>query len=131
MEANLLLDSFVTQLWFSFGWKGLRVESVYMYSLFCSGASISLVASYIAVPCIIIGYVWGRGLHKQTWKGWSWDSLTQWSLFFKLGIPGLLMVCFEWWTFEISTIVAGAVDELQLAVNTVLMQFGMINFAVR
>ena len=41
------------------------------------------------------------------------------------------MVCFEWWTFEISTIVAGAVDELQLAVNTVLMQFGMINFAVR
>ncbi len=97
----------------------------------CSGASISLVVSYIVVPCIIIGYVWGRGLHKQTWKGWSWDSLTEWGLFFKLGIPGLLMLCFEWWTFEISTIVAGAVNELQLAVNTVLIQFGLINFAVR
>ena len=41
------------------------------------------------------------------------------------------MECFEWWTFEISTIVAGAVDELQLAVNTILMQFGLISFAVR
>ena len=41
------------------------------------------------------------------------------------------MECFEWWTFEISTIVAGSVDELQLAVNTILMQFGLISFAVR
>ena len=102
-----------------------------MMLLHCSGSSISLVISYMVTTVIAIGYVWGRGLHKQTWKGWSWDSLTEWSLFFKLGIPGLLMECFEWWTFEISTIVAGAVDELQLAVNTILMQFGLISFAVR
>ena len=70
-------------------------------------------------------------MHRQTWKGWSWDSLTEWSLFFKLGIPGLLMECFEWWTFEISTIVSAAVNELQLAVNTIYMQFGLISFAVR
>lgn len=95
------------------------------------GSALSLVMSYIFTPFFLIAYVWGRGLHKQTWKGWSWDSLTEWSLFFKLGVPGLLMICFEWWTYEISTIVAGSINELQLAVNTILMQFGMIMYSVR
>ena len=104
---------------------------VHIITCYCSGSSISLVVSYTATPIIVIGYVWGRGLHKQTWKGWSWDSLMEWGLFFKLGIPGLFMTCIEWWTFEISTIVAGSVDELQLAVNTVLMQFGFVTYAVR
>ena len=41
------------------------------------------------------------------------------------------MICFEWWTYEITVLVTGSVDELQLAVNTVVMQFGTILFMVR
>ena len=95
-----------------------------------SGTALSFVISYVSAPVILVAYVWFRGLHKLTWKGWSWESMTEWGLFFKLGIPGLLMICFEWWTYEISAIVAGTVSELQLAVNTVLMQFGVLTFAV-
>ena len=104
---------------------------ILLHSLGHRGSSLSLVLSYVFTPVILVAYIWGRGLHKQTWKGWSWESLTEWGLFFKLGVPGMFMLCFEWWTFEISTVVAGAIDELQLAVNTVLMQFGMIIYAVR
>ena len=96
-----------------------------------SGLSVSLVVSYIATPTVVIAYVWGKGLHKKTWKGWSWESLTEWKLFLKLGVPGLLMICFEWWTYEISVIVNGSISELQLAVNTVVMQFAMILYSVR
>ena len=101
-----------------------------MMSSSYSGTALSLVISNVASPVILITYVWFRGMHKLTWKGWSWESLTEWGLFFKLGVPGLFMLCFEWWTYEISAIVAGTISELQLAVNTVLMQIGTILFAV-
>ena len=38
----------------------------------------------------------------------------------KIGIPGLLIMCFEWWSFEISFLVTGAIDKTQLGVNSIM-----------
>ena len=40
-------------------------------------------------------------------SGWTWDLFQEWGLFFKIAIFGLVMVCMEWWSFEIGVIVAG------------------------
>ena len=82
-------------------------------------------------PLLLIGYIWLRGLHKQTWGGWSWQSLDEWVQFLKLGVPGILMLCFEWWTYEISVLVTGSIDQTQLAVNTILVQLLAFAFMVR
>ena len=97
----------------------------------CRGASISLVISSTLSTLILVGYIWFRGLHKKTWGGWSWHSLDEWGQFLKLGVSGFLILCFEWWSFEISVLVTGSIDEVQLGVNTVLIQIETTMYMVR
>ena len=79
---------------------------------------------------ILIVYMCARGLHKQTWGGWSWESLSEWGQYVKFGVPGLLMVCCEWWSFEITAIVAGSIDETQLGINSIIMNLTSMIFTV-
>ena len=49
----------------------------------------------------------------------------------RLAIPGLLMLCFEWWCYEFSAFVLGSVSKTQLGIHTVIMQVLAVNFMVR
>ena len=40
-------------------------------------------------------------------SGWSMRSLLGWGQFVKLAVPGMFMICIEWWTFEIGVFVMG------------------------
>ncbi len=42
-----------------------------------------------------------------TFPGWDWECLLHWKQFYKLAAAGLLMICIEWWSFEIGTFLAG------------------------
>ncbi|NXX07195.1 S47A2 protein, partial [Larus smithsonianus] len=39
--------------------------------------------------------------------GWTRDCLLDWGSFIRLAVPGMLMMCIEWWTFEIGSFLAG------------------------
>lgn len=39
--------------------------------------------------------------------GWSMDSLKGWDSFIHLAIPSMLMLCAEWWTYEIGGLLSG------------------------
>ena len=41
--------------------------------------------------------------------GWSRDCLQEWDAFIMLAIPSMLMLCLEWWTYEIGGFLAGQV----------------------
>ncbi len=88
-----------------------------------------VAAAYLATGFLVM-YIKVRGLHKLTWGGWSFKSLDNWWLFLKLGLPGFLMVAFEWWTFEISVLVSGSLGETALGVNTILLQLLTLMFMV-
>ena len=94
------------------------------------GAAISLSVALISAPVMVVVYVWARGLHKQTWGGWSWDSLRGWGQFAKLGVPGLLMLCIEWWSFEIAAFVTGSISKTELGINAVLISLLSVVFMV-
>ena len=55
------------------------------------------------------------------YTGFSWESLEEWKKFLWLAIPGLFMVCAEWWAFEIGSFVTGSISELQLATYTIAL----------
>ena len=40
------------------------------------------------------------------------------------------MISLEWWSFEISTIVVGTINETELAINTVILQFVTLLYMV-
>ena len=90
----------------------------------------STLISYAAVLVILVVYVYARGLHKKTWGGWSWDSLMEWGQYARYAIPGLLMLTFEWWSYEIGIFVVGSIGETELAVSSVIMQVIAIAFMV-
>ena len=41
--------------------------------------------------------------------GWTTESLLDWGQFFKLAISGMVMICIEWWSFEVGAFLAGTV----------------------
>ncbi len=90
----------------------------------------AMVLSFTSAPLLLLIYMYARGLHKQTWDGWCWDSLGEWWQYIKLGAPGLLMLCCEWWSFEIVAFVAGSINETELGINSVLISLLSILFMV-
>ncbi len=86
-----------------------------------------MVLSFTSAPLLLLIYMYARGLHKQTWDGWSWDSLEEWRQYIKLGIPGLLVLCCEWSSFEIVAFVAGSTE---LGTNSVLISLISVLFMV-
>ena len=89
-----------------------------------------MVLSMSVAPVFLIIYIKFHKQRHQTWGGWSFESLTGWWQFASLGIPGYLTSAFEWWSFEISTFVVGAISEVQLAISTVLLRFNLIAYLV-
>lgn len=106
-----------------------------------------MVLVNISLPLLTIVYVWIRKLHKKTWggdgvqeissaqgsvfmcaffqlscyAGWGMEALQGWWEFLRLGLPGVAMICIEWISFEIGTFVVGTINEVQLAINTVII----------
>ena len=85
---------------------------------------------------VLVGYVCARGLHKQTWGGggggaWSWDSLAEWGHYSKYAVPGMLMIAFEWWSYEIGLIVVGSIGVTEMAVNAVIMNILTLLYTVQ
>ena len=64
-------------------------------------------------------------------KGWSWESIRGWWQFLKLGIPGMAMICLEWVSYEIVVFVLGSIGEVELAINSILVNLLVIMFMVR
>ncbi len=94
------------------------------------GASAAMVLSFTSLPLLLLVYMYARGLHKQTWDGWSWESLREWGQYIKLGAPGLLMLSCEWWCFEILAFVAGSINKTQLGINSILLNILLFLFMV-
>jgi MATE family multidrug resistance protein len=58
---------------------------------------------------------------KSAWGGFSKQAFDEWGPFLKLGIPGILMVCSEWWAFEIISLMIAYFGNTQLAAHSIIM----------
>ncbi|KAF9917360.1 hypothetical protein BX616_001262 [Lobosporangium transversale] len=85
------------------------------------GAPIATSISYWNMLILLLLYV--RFVDGyQGWGGWTRDSLTGWPAFMKLAIPGILMVCTEWWAFEVLSLAASFLGTIALAAQSVVVQ---------
>ena len=62
--------------------------------------------------------------------GVSWESLKEWKEFLCLAIPGLFMVCGEWWILDIGIFVTGNVSGAQLAAYNITLNLLTSGFVV-
>ncbi|KAM9801678.1 multidrug and toxin extrusion protein 1-like [Neosynchiropus ocellatus] len=101
---------------------------LYVFELGVQGSAIANLLSQYLMALVLYGYILWKGLHKTTWKGWSRECLEDWGQFMRLAIPSLLMVCVEWWAYEIGNFLAGIISEVELGAQSVVFQIANIAY---
>nr|XP_055052619.1 multidrug and toxin extrusion protein 1 [Misgurnus anguillicaudatus] len=89
-------------------------------------AAANTISQYTLAVSLFL-YIRWKGLHKNTWTGWSMDCLLEWKSFIHLAIPSMLMLCAEWWIYEIGGLLAGLISEVELGAQSIV--FAMANIA--
>ncbi|KAI1319268.1 hypothetical protein EDD11_004405 [Mortierella claussenii] len=85
------------------------------------GAPIATSLSYWNMLILLVVYI--RFVDGyQGWGGWTRDCLTGWREFLKLALPGVMMVCTEWWAFEVVSLAASYLGTVALAAQSVVVQ---------
>ncbi|XP_078082036.1 multidrug and toxin extrusion protein 1-like [Mustelus asterias] len=86
------------------------------------GSAAANVVSQYCQAILLFGYIRWRKLHVGTWEGWSMDSLQEWGLFVRLAVSSMLMLCIEWWSYEIGAFLAGIISEVELGTQCIIYQ---------
>lgn len=71
------------------------------------GSALANTISQFALAIFLFLYILWRKLHQATWGGWSWECLQDWASFLRLAIPSMLMLCIEWWAYEVGSFLSG------------------------
>ncbi len=59
-------------------------------------------SSSLGLLLFTLYYTYVQEPSKRTWTGWSRECLTDWPLYIRVAIPSAVMICLDWWTFEVS-----------------------------
>lgn len=54
----------------------------------------------------------GCQLTGPLFPGWSSQCLQDWGPFFSLAVPSMLMICVEWWAYEIGSFLMGTWESM-------------------
>lgn len=70
---------------------------------------------------------WSSGFWPPAW---SLDCLQEWGPFVHLAIPSMLMLCLEWWMFEIGGFLAGVISEVELGAHAIIYELAVVAYMV-
>ncbi|XP_041789745.1 multidrug and toxin extrusion protein 1-like [Chelmon rostratus] len=93
-----------------------------------AGSAAANAISQYLLAVVLYVYICWRGLHKATWGGWSMDCLQEWGPFIKLAIPSMLMLCLEWWLFEVGGFLAGVISEAELGAQSIAYELSVVAY---
>uniref|UniRef100_A0A672JVR8 Multidrug and toxin extrusion protein n=1 Tax=Sinocyclocheilus grahami TaxID=75366 RepID=A0A672JVR8_SINGR len=101
---------------------------LYVLDLGVAGSAAANAISQYSLAVILYLFIRCKGLHKATWGGWSCDCLQEWGAFICLALPSMLMLCAEWWTYEIGGFLAGLISEVELGAQSVVYELASIMY---
>lgn len=58
------------------------------------------------------------------------ECLQEWGPFIRLAIPSMLMLCLEWWMFEIGGFLCGVISEAELGAQSIAYELAVIAYMV-
>ncbi|XP_029528346.2 multidrug and toxin extrusion protein 1-like isoform X1 [Oncorhynchus nerka] len=99
---------------------------LYVLGLGVAGSAWANTISQLSLAVMLYSYIIWKGLHKATWAGWSWECLEDWDTYVHLAIPSMIMLCVEWWTYEIGGFLAGLISEVELGAQSVVYELANI-----
>ncbi|KAK3145011.1 hypothetical protein QOZ80_4AG0321340 [Eleusine coracana subsp. coracana] len=105
---------------------------VYKLGLGNKGAAVANAISYLTNVSILAIYVWLSPACKNTWRGLSKEAFREITNFLRLGVPSALMVCLEWWSFELLVLLSGLLPnpKLETSVLSICLNSGSLAFMI-
>ncbi|XP_014445097.1 multidrug and toxin extrusion protein 1 isoform X2 [Tupaia chinensis] len=94
------------------------------------GSALANTLSQFTLALFLFVYILGRKLHRATWGGWSRECLQDWASFLRLAIPSMLMLCIEWWAYEIGSFLSGILGMVELGAQSVVYELAVIVYMI-
>uniref|UniRef100_A0A671EN17 Multidrug and toxin extrusion protein n=1 Tax=Rhinolophus ferrumequinum TaxID=59479 RepID=A0A671EN17_RHIFE len=94
------------------------------------GSAYANTISQFVQTIFLFFYIVLKKLHLETWAGWSSQCLQDWGSFFQLAIPSMLMICIEWWAYEIWSFLAGLLSMLDLSAQAIIYEVATVTYLI-
>ncbi|KAM3383811.1 hypothetical protein ACQJBY_008457 [Aegilops geniculata] len=86
-----------------------------------AGASAAISATFWFSCLMLLGYVMWSKKFSETWKGFSADAFNYVLPSIKLAAPSAIMVCLEYWAFELLVLIAGLLPNSTVSTSLIAM----------
>ncbi|XP_072496109.1 multidrug and toxin extrusion protein 1 isoform X1 [Notamacropus eugenii] len=103
---------------------------LHQLSLGVMGSALANTISQFALTLLLFLYILWRKLYRDTWEGWSLECLREWDSFLQLAIPSMLMLCIEWWAYEIGSFLSGTISMVELGAQSVVYELATIVYMI-
>uniref|UniRef100_A0ACD5ZSF9 Uncharacterized protein n=1 Tax=Avena sativa TaxID=4498 RepID=A0ACD5ZSF9_AVESA len=100
---------------------------VHRLGLGSKGAALSNAISYWINVVVLAVYVRVSSTCMKTWTGFSMEAFHDPLSFFRLAVPAALMVCLEWWSFEILVMLSGLLPNPELETSVLSITLNTAN----
>ncbi|KAG8091494.1 hypothetical protein GUJ93_ZPchr0012g21508 [Zizania palustris] len=96
------------------------------------GAALANAVSYGINLVILVIYVRVSSACKSTWSGFSGEAFKELRQFMALAMPSAMMICLEWWSFEILVLLSGLLPnpQLETSVLSICLNTGALLYMV-
>uniref|UniRef100_A0A8B9TRL4 Multidrug and toxin extrusion protein n=1 Tax=Anas platyrhynchos TaxID=8839 RepID=A0A8B9TRL4_ANAPL len=101
---------------------------LYVFHLGISGSAWANTVAQYSQTIFLFLYIVGKKLHVKTWGGWSSECLLEWDSFTSLAIPSMLMMCIEWWTYEIGSFLIGLLSVVELSAQSIIYEVSVVGW---
>eukprot|EP00873_Tetraselmis_striata_P038134 jgi/Tetstr1/458398/TSEL_044835.t1 len=68
-----------------------------------------------------------RGTREHAWPGWSWEMIRGFKGFIALAFPTTMMICLDWWCWEIMILLAGLLPDPEVSVGVMGLGFNVVS----
>ncbi|XP_070419667.1 multidrug and toxin extrusion protein 2 isoform X2 [Equus przewalskii] len=103
---------------------------VSLLSLGVRGSAYANTISQFVQAIFLFLYIVQKKLHLETWAGWSSRCLQDWGPFLSLAVPSMLMICLEWWAYEIGSFLMGLLSVLDLSAQAVIYEVATVIYMI-
>ncbi|XP_074045350.1 multidrug and toxin extrusion protein 1 [Macrotis lagotis] len=103
---------------------------LHQLSLGVMGSALANTISQFSLTLLLFLYIFWRKLYLDTWEGWSLECLHEWDSFLQLAIPSMLMLCIEWWAYEIGSFLSGTISMVELGAQSIVYELATIVYMI-
>ncbi|KAH1179081.1 hypothetical protein KIL84_000412 [Mauremys mutica] len=103
---------------------------LYVLDLGVMGSAWANTIAQYAQAIFLFLYIVAKKLHVETWGGWSSECLQEWDTFTTLAVPSMLMICIEWWTYEIGSFLIGLLSVVELSAQSIIYEVSTVSYMI-